>query len=108
MREKEIEKILVHEVRKHGGLSYKFTSPGNAGVPDRIIVLSSGAVIFAELKASQGRPTRLQQKQIDGLKARRADVRLIRGLIGLSEFFVSQGWWDSADRVERLLVRGER
>ena len=42
MRESEIERRLVQQVRKHGGLCYKFTSPGNPGVPDRIIITPDG------------------------------------------------------------------
>ena len=38
MLEKEIEKILVTEVKKLGGKAYKFVSPGNSGVPDRIVI----------------------------------------------------------------------
>lgn len=34
MRERDIERILVDEVRRLGGRAYKWTSPGNAGVPD--------------------------------------------------------------------------
>ena len=37
MREKEIEKILVLEVKKLGGRAYKWISPGNDGVPDRCV-----------------------------------------------------------------------
>ena len=39
MLEREIEKKLVDGVRKLGGRAYKFVSPGNDGVPDRIVVL---------------------------------------------------------------------
>ena len=38
MREKDIERILVTEVKKLGGRAYKWTSPGNDGVPDRIVI----------------------------------------------------------------------
>ena len=38
MLEKDIEKILVGEVKKLGGRAYKWVSPGNDGVPDRIVV----------------------------------------------------------------------
>ncbi|MFR1871644.1 MAG: VRR-NUC domain-containing protein, partial [Coprococcus sp.] len=34
MSEKEIEKLLVQEVKKLGGRAYKWVSPGNNGVPD--------------------------------------------------------------------------
>ena len=39
MLEKDIEKILVNEVKKLGGRAYKWVSPGNDGVPDRIVIL---------------------------------------------------------------------
>ena len=38
MRERDIEKILTEEVKREGGRAYKWTSPGNAGVPDRIVI----------------------------------------------------------------------
>ena len=52
MRESTIEARLAREVRKLGGLCYKFTSPGAPGVPDRIIILPGGLVVFVELKTS--------------------------------------------------------
>ena len=51
MQEKEIEKILVAEVKKLGGRAYKWVSPGNDGVPDRIVVFPNRKPIFVELKA---------------------------------------------------------
>jgi hypothetical protein len=49
MREKSIEKHLKDEAEKLGGKAFKFSSPGNAGVPDRIVIIS-GRVWFVELK----------------------------------------------------------
>jgi len=51
MREKQIEQRLVQEVRKRGGICPKFTSPGFAGMPDRLILLPGGRLAFAEVKA---------------------------------------------------------
>lgn len=51
MREKVIEKQLRSEVKKRGGIAIKFTSPGLAGVPDRMVLLPKGNVSFVELKA---------------------------------------------------------
>ena len=51
MREKEIEKRLVAEVKRNGGICPKFVSPGYSGMPDRIILLPKGKIAFAELKA---------------------------------------------------------
>lgn len=53
IREKEIERYLVQEITRRGGLCWKFTSPGTVGVPDRIILLR-GRVAFAELKRPEG------------------------------------------------------
>jgi len=52
--EKEIEKKLGDIVKSHGGLCLKWVCPGWRGVPDRIILLPGGRVIFAELKRPKG------------------------------------------------------
>ena len=46
MLEREIEKKLVDGVRKLGGRAYKFVSPGNDGVPDRIVVLPGRVLLL--------------------------------------------------------------
>lgn len=48
--EKDIEKALGRMVGRHGGLCLKWVCPGWAGVPDRIILLPGGHVMFVELK----------------------------------------------------------
>ncbi len=44
MLEKMIEQKLRNEVKALGGRAYKFVSPGNDGVPDRLVVLPGGKV----------------------------------------------------------------
>lgn len=61
MLEKDVEGYLRREIEKMGGLCLKFTSPGNAGVPDRIIILPGGRVWFAEIKTTGGRVRPLQK-----------------------------------------------
>lgn len=80
MRESTIEARLVREVRKLGGLCYKFTSPGAPGVPDRIIILPGGLVVFAELKTEIGRLAKIQKWQIEELRKRGANVRVLKGM----------------------------
>lgn len=70
MREKDIELKLKKEVEKIGGLSLKFTSPGMAGVPDRLVLLPKGKSGFVELKAigKKLRPLQIKRKeQLEGL-----------------------------------------
>ena len=61
MREKDIEQKLVQAVSAAGGKAWKFTSPGTAGVPDRILLFPSGRMAFAELKAPGKKPRPLQE-----------------------------------------------
>lgn len=69
MLEKDIEKYLVRKVRTVlGGRAYKLVSPGNAGMPDRMVCLPGGFAVFVELKAP-GKTTRpLQDVQIGRLR----------------------------------------
>lgn len=85
MGEKQIEKWLGDEVKKRGGLYYKFVSPGNAGVPDRIVVLN-GKIYFVELKTTIGRMSARQCQQRRKLKAAGADVRLLFGMYDAERF----------------------
>ena len=50
MKESQIEAKLVRLVRQHGGLCYKFVSPQNPGVPDRIVITPQGHTVYVELK----------------------------------------------------------
>lgn len=69
MNEQRIEKRLKREVEKRGGKALKFTSPGWAGAPDRLVLLPGGRVAFAELKAPGGRVRPLQEKRLKDLRA---------------------------------------
>ena len=62
MREKIVEEHLVKAVRLMGGLAPKFVSPGLDGVPDRLILLPGGRMVFAETKAP-GKPLRPLQRR---------------------------------------------
>lgn len=59
--ERDIEKSFVNETKKIGCLNYKFVSPGNAGVPDRIVIARTGKVYFVELKRPNGKLRKLQE-----------------------------------------------
>ena len=66
--EKKVEAYLVRRVKDLGGRAYKWTSPGNAGVPDRICVFPGGAIGFVELKGKGGRVSPSQELQLGRLR----------------------------------------
>lgn len=68
MREKDIEKKLVSGIRKLGGVAFKFVSPGNDGVPDRLVILPGKPPIFVELKKENSKLSGLQKVQIRRLR----------------------------------------
>lgn len=59
-KELEIEKKLISEVKKIGGLALKFVSPGYAGMPDRLLLVAKGKIAFVEVKAPHKKPRPLQ------------------------------------------------
>lgn len=91
MTESELEKILVDEVRKAGGRAYKWVSPGNIGVPDRIVFFPGGKVYYVELKTERGRISAQQKIQMRRLEALGQTVRVVKGMAGLIDFFRMTG-----------------
>jgi len=69
VREAAIEKLLRDKIKQAGGLAWKFTSPGTAGVPDRIVLLPGGRVVFVELIAPGQKPDPLQEHRLGQLRA---------------------------------------
>lgn len=62
MRESFLERKLRLAVTGVGGRALKWVSPGNRGVPDRIVVLPYGQTVYVEMKAP-GKPLEpLQEK----------------------------------------------
>ena len=69
MLESMVEKKLVTEVKKRGGLAVKFVSPGLDGVPDRLVLFPGGRLAFVELKAPGKKMRPLQIKRAKMLGA---------------------------------------
>lgn len=65
MRERSVESYLVDGVEAMGGEAFKFSSPGRAGVVDRIIAIPWLPVHWVETKAPG--------KGVEGLQAEHRD-----------------------------------
>jgi hypothetical protein len=58
--EKAIERYLVDEVKKLGGVCLKYSNQNMAGYPDRLILLPGAITIWVELKSKGKHTTALQ------------------------------------------------
>lgn len=88
MRESEIEKYLVMQVKAKGGLALKFVSPGCTGVPDRLVILPGGKMGFLELKAPGAKPKLEQRHRIWQLQ----------------ELGCIASWADTRERVDEFIA----
>lgn len=68
MNESIIEQRLKKEIEKIGGKALKFISPGVAGVPDRMVLMPGGVIIFVELKAPGKKLRAMQEYRSKELK----------------------------------------
>ena len=62
MLEKDLEKKIITKAKQLGFLSYKFVSPSNRGVPDRIFISKTGKVFFIEFKSPKRKITPVQKE----------------------------------------------
>lgn len=75
--EKIVEAYLRDRMKAIGGIAYKWTSPGNAGVPDRICVFADGRIVFVELKGASGRLSPLQKRQLERLASKNCNTEVL-------------------------------
>jgi hypothetical protein len=86
MLEKTVEAALVRRVKSLGGLCEKFTSPNNRSVPDRLVTLPGGRVVFVEVKAPGKKPTPLQARDHERRRALGCEVFVIDNVDGANAF----------------------
>lgn len=89
MLEKQVEAKLVKQIKLMGGRAYKFISPGNIGVPDRIVFWPDGTIELVELKTRTGRLSQAQQRQIDRFQKMNCSVHVLRGVEGVDAYLES-------------------
>lgn len=76
-RENKVEKYLRERIKELRGECLKFTSPGRTGVPDRIVILPGGQLIFVELKRPKKGATDDQKRVHERLRDLRQNVIVI-------------------------------
>lgn len=76
-KESSIERYLVCQVERFGGLIRKVTFPGHSGAPDRV-VLFPGVIVWVELKRATGVVSAMQNREHARLRAmgQRVEVTL--------------------------------
>ena len=84
--ESKIEEWLNGQIKELGGISYKFVSPMNPGVPDRIYLMPGGAVWFVELKTEIGRLANIQKWQGKRIREMGCRYRVIKGMQQARDF----------------------
>jgi hypothetical protein len=77
MLEKEIERKVVNYAKTKDFLAYKFTSPSNRSVPDRLFISPTGGIFFIEFKRKGKIPTKLQESTFKMLTGRGITVEVI-------------------------------
>lgn len=81
MRESLIERKSCQFAKANGWLVYKFVSPSQSGVPDRLFI-RDGAVVFVEFKAAGEQLRPLQQRIIANMRLHGAKVYVIDSVEG--------------------------
>ena len=75
--EKDIERAVKDYARDKGLLSYKFTSPARAAVPDDLFITPWGQVLFVEFKRRGQKPTLAQEREHHRLRGHQVAVHVI-------------------------------
>ena len=92
MKETQIESKIVKKAKELGFLTYKFSSPSNRGVPDRVFISPHGEVFFIEFKSEKGKLTKLQEKVIKDIGEYGVGVFIINSVeVGLQILIIMKG-----------------
>lgn len=91
--EKAIERYLVDEVEKRGGLCLKYDNPYMVGFPDRLVILPGYPLVWVEVKSKGKKPRPIQEKRHAALRnlgqrvyvvdSREGVTAIINGIVGL-------------------------
>lgn len=100
VRENKVERYLHEQVEALGGTTWKWVSPGMAGVPDRIVTIA-GRTWFVEVKTVDGSLSPQQERRISTLHRCGQRVHVVYGteqvdtLIDIIKSYMTGGSDDS-------------
>lgn len=78
MRESALERLLIAELSRAGGVAYKLDSRARRGAPDRVVTLR-GWTGYVELKTETGTVAPIQAHEHGRIAAAGGDVLVLRG-----------------------------
>lgn len=84
MRESQIEKALVQQVKALGGEVRKVKWIGRNGAPDRLVMLPDNS-FWAELKAPKEKPTAAQSREHERMRKMGQRVEVINSIERIEE-----------------------
>ena len=78
--EAKIERYFCQRAVELGVYVRKFVSPGNRGVPDRLVISPEGEVFFIEFKAPNGVLSKYQHLEISRIELNKVKVHIVDSL----------------------------
>jgi hypothetical protein len=88
--EEKIESEFIRAVSVRGGCTWKFTSPGRRGVPDRLVLMPDcgpWSVNFVELKAPGEHLRPEQEDEHERMKSFGANIEVIDSYSAIADYF---------------------
>ena len=82
--ERLVESYLKAKCKENGFLCEKFTSPSQRSVPDRLITLPTGKMVFVECKATGKTPTLAQLNDHSKRSKMNCDVYVVDSYDGVA------------------------
>lgn len=95
--ERDVEQHFTAQGEAYGAWTVKLNCPGNAGMPDRLIIFPDGEIVFVEIKAPGKKPRPLQERMFARLEKRGHPVTVIDSLEE-ADFF-----WEVVDGHELMI-----
>ena len=88
-QESIVERYLDSEIRKLGGVTRKYTSPGHKGVADRLCFVPDGKLYIVEVKADYGKEYKYQKRERTKMLILGFEAVCVYGIKGVDDWLHS-------------------